>query len=595
MIARWVDQLVKGGWDPGAAERVVRLNEDWWRRLSDIDPTLPDVQIALLRQLRPANELAPFLREHPEAAGLLLSAADPLGLATLLDRPDYCVLAGLFARYAAEEDVTALTQALGRHQDLICRLQRRGLLGSEVLFLQQPKSRAARVYDRWLADELTKGMTGSAEADDALISFFHFALASGPFLRDRLIGDEKLCRAFPELWRKLSRVVSSEKGALEYYFDEPGLWDTLAHEDGEKLLQQWGPVSIQLLHGEHAYPEKLRPQVVEALLQGDATAVEALFKFREDRLFRELLRRNLTPATRIACMQRLLKEGPNAPGELRRLQGMTNDGVARHVGPPEEGPKTWLPLYSSYAVYEKWQDGRDISAMDWVMAIADPASTLLPGGKVVSTGVGQGARRLTARQAASALKPRAVSLASRTLARQDAALMEKASNRMIVSWGASQALHDFQREVQLLWKKADRLASLDVTRAVQFAFKRSGMNRETFKRLTDLEARLFMRPDARVRVMLLRKQQAERLGKVADEIQKFLEQTSGQSAAGQSAAAISVPPVSSNGSKTPPARPGKAISSEDEEQQRKNISAWWLMHASGLWGQLNSKTNPDRP
>ena len=42
----------------------------------------------------------------------------------------------------------------------------------------------------------------------------------------------------------------------------------------------------------------------------------------------------------------------------------------------------------------------------------------------------------------------------------------------------------------------------DVTDLVRFTYKKSGSGRETFKRLTGLEARVFMRPDRRVAVHL---------------------------------------------------------------------------------------------
>ena len=97
------------------------------------------------------------------------------------------MLAGLFVSHAAPADARELTLALERHRDLMVRLQRRGLLGSEAMFLgRKGGPDRSPVYETWLRNEVEKRLAGS---DKALVSFFHFVLDSGPFLRDRLDQD----------------------------------------------------------------------------------------------------------------------------------------------------------------------------------------------------------------------------------------------------------------------------------------------------------------------------------------------------------------------------------------------------------------------
>ncbi len=530
-VERWTEELVAGGWEAKSARRVVELNEDWWTSIADDHPDLVRLQVVYLKKLLRAREVSSFLQRHPEGAGLLLSVSDPVALARLLDGPDYPVLAGLFVSHAAPADVVELTRALERHRDLIVRLNRRGLLGGETMFLSRKgKTHRSHAFEDWLHQEAEKRLAGS---DEALASFFHFVLDSGPFLRDRLEDDPDFRDAFPDLWRKLCRVVGeggarspNHFGVWEQFLEEPGLWDVLGLRDGERLLTEWGPLAVQLLVGRTGFPERLRDRVVEVLLDGDSRAVESLLKFRREPLFLQLLERQLPRSTRIACLQSLLKMGPDASQELYRMERMTAEGLARHVGPPEEGVKTWLPLYSAYVIYEKWQDGRDISTMDWVLTAADIAATVAPAGQAIVATAGQAGKKVTAGQVAKVLKNQALAWATRTLTRQAASQLMP---QQIIQRGTSQVLTDVQRQVRKLTGRVDPSASLDITRPVQFAFQRSGLSRETFQRLTGLDARMLLSSDASVRVHLLRKQTFEEVKKKAqwgDKVFQFFTRTS---------------------------------------------------------------------
>ena len=196
------------------------------------------------------------------------------------------------------------------------------------------------------------------------------------------------------------------------------MWDVLALEDGERLLAEWGPLAVPVAGRAAGVPRRRCASVVEVLLNGDARAVEALLKFRHEPLFLKLLERPLPRPTRVAALQHLLSMSADAGEELYRMEKMTAEGLARHVGPPAEGVKTWVPLYSAYALYEKWQDGRDASALEWVLAAADTVATLLPAGKAVTTSLGKTGATVTVQQAANPLKQYALTFAARALSRQ---------------------------------------------------------------------------------------------------------------------------------------------------------------------------------
>jgi hypothetical protein len=115
-----------------------------------------------------------------------------------------------------------------------------------------------------------------------------------------------------------------------------------------------------------------------------------------------------------------------------------------------------------------------------------------------------------------------------------------------------------------------KATTFEITRPVQFMFRYSGLNRETVKRSTGLEARLFMRGDAKVFVRLTNVANAV----VGSRSAAFFERTAQDLALGMAFES----------------QPGQEIVHEGinllasaREQLRawkQNVSAWWLLHAS---------------
>ena len=85
----WIRELLRSGWEEGAARAVCDLNREWWTRLQSIDHDLVDRQLLHLAKLKRADRLSSFLKRHPESAGLLASVSDPVALAGQLDGADF--------------------------------------------------------------------------------------------------------------------------------------------------------------------------------------------------------------------------------------------------------------------------------------------------------------------------------------------------------------------------------------------------------------------------------------------------------------------------------------------------------------------------
>ena len=133
----YVSRLTEAGWERGAAEAVVGLNAEWFEIQAEENPNGLKRQLKLLAELGQNSTLQRFIAEHPETAGLLAAAENPEQIAASLDsaNDDYQLVAGVYVQHAAPHDAREVAAALDRNRDLIVALQRRGLIGCEVLFL----------------------------------------------------------------------------------------------------------------------------------------------------------------------------------------------------------------------------------------------------------------------------------------------------------------------------------------------------------------------------------------------------------------------------------------------------------------------------
>jgi len=101
--------LVDEGWSQAVAEAVVSLNVRFFTVLFEDDPQAWKNSLARLQTLGQHPGLMVLLERHPELAGLLAGAPDPVAVAApLYDARHYDQLASLYVRYAADLDSLAL-------------------------------------------------------------------------------------------------------------------------------------------------------------------------------------------------------------------------------------------------------------------------------------------------------------------------------------------------------------------------------------------------------------------------------------------------------------------------------------------------------
>ncbi len=271
-----VPVLIEAGWSRPAAESVVSLNAPYFTALNQDDPAAWKNTLARLRQLGRHAGLMELLERHPELAGLLAGAVDPVAVAApLYDVRNYDALAGMYARHASNVDALAI--ALGHHKPVMLRLQEAGFPGAEAVFLYPRTGQAAAAYGRWLDDLLGRAVRRD---ENELIAALGVVLSQGTAIRRRMEDDLEFRRTFYEdIWPRFERLVDRGHLTWEQAAWDNHLFDLLALPEGEALVAKWGLLPSDILFGPDRYPRPLHSRLIAAMQNGDNDTLHALLRF----------------------------------------------------------------------------------------------------------------------------------------------------------------------------------------------------------------------------------------------------------------------------------------------------------------------------
>jgi hypothetical protein len=556
--------LTADGWNESAAMAVIRLNWPRWEILESEDPKGWEREMNSLRLLARRKNFEPhvalLLENRPETAGLLALAADPVPLAKLLlNEKHYQLLANSFMKYVTAADVTAWTAALERHGDLIVPLLRRNVLFADEIFLYPKDTRGAAEYGEWLNKEIGADLVGS---DEQIGNILNFVLSGGTTIRKRLDADAGFRRDFhSQLWPKFMRMVREQARrdgtapSYDAFFAFPDeLWEVLALPDGEQLLARTGILAIDVLFGPDRYPKSLHPSLIAVMLSGDAQTLDALMKYGKEPLYMKILEKKLPPGTIAGINHKLDASRSDYPRLLGVYAGHASSVLIEEIDPPS-GLHTWLPGYASYYLIRKTLQGRALDSSDYI-GVAGDLLMFVPVGGVAGKAI-PGVK--------TALRKEALDF----LAKQGVKECEKASTEHLIPWVVRSAVIQFPATLQAQLVKA---TTVEITQSVQAAFRLCGIGRESFKRLTGLEARLFMRADGKVFVNV-----GEFAAKSASG--RFLNNTT--EALGLGAAQQTNAGQQATRTVVEKGRMLKADAADALNEWSQNAGAWWLGIASG--------------
>jgi hypothetical protein len=204
-----------------------------------------------------------------------------------------------------------------------------------------------------------------------------------------------------------------------------------------------------------------------------------------------MLERHLSDDQLLAACNKLAAD-QDAAALLNRWGLLGDVALAEELGPAPEGVRTLVPGYAVYYATKKLAQGRGVGWMD-ALGIAGDAWTIATlGSAAVIKESGKQAGSALVRQK---LRQEALEDIARVTGHE---IAEQAGRRELTSIVAHQALRLLPAEIKQGLLKA---AVVDVTGLVKGSFgllSRAGAGRASFRKFTDLEARVFMQEEGRV-------------------------------------------------------------------------------------------------
>lgn len=300
-------------------------------------------------------------------------------------------------------------------------------------------------------------------------------------------------------------------------------------------------------------------------------------KFRKEPLFRALLGRNLSAETRSAAIAQLFQAGPNYPEKLALFARLSDHALAEEVGPPPSGIITWIPLY--YTVYEvpkKLLQKREPTKLELVFAAVDPLFLIydMAGGQPVRRALvlggtaaasGKLAQKGGEKLLVSSVRDLGLELARKKLGKE---VVEKVTEKELADWITTGAISETQKTMRSAMSKG---LTVEITGSLQFMHRMSGLHRPQSRHLKGLQARLYLRGNSKGYVRLVDLTSGAAVG---SRTAAFFVRTSQDLALG---AVIESEP----GQKALEEVTRQVLDVKDQLQQwAKNVSAWWLLHAS---------------
>jgi hypothetical protein len=601
-------RLIDSGWKRTTAASVIRLNLAYFTMLEEEDPGKLDLTISRLQRLGSNIGLMSKLNEYPELAGLLAGADNPWDIANSFPTSEcYGAVAGMYQLLITPQEQQDLADALNRHGRIICELANYGMPMPASIFMFDHNQLGAKEYAAWLEQVLKHSLSSSTpllanledQADseisenpldpkeqvviENLSLTMSIIMDQGPMYRERMRNDARFKNNFRQsLWPAFVRLTDCSRkpeGECDTPFDlliqESRVWDLLMLEDGEILLDRWGLLAVELLVDDpngDSFPKDLRPVAKEAMLSHDFATLSTLIRplMRDEPMFRELmLRKDLDLELREQVLADLAKTCPEdvyqclgLAERLRQLLSYDPATLREELGPAPSGVQTWLPMYSTYYLAKKVVSGRPVDTMDLVLASTDilflATMTMGPVPKLIKPAAKNAAKEVAKTTAKNAAKK----MANDQVKGAVLSSLEKLAlqGRLAVAV-AKKHLRLVMKQANKLNKSIDKSFEVNVTPIAQWVFEKTGIGRETMKKLTGLEARVFMRQNGRAVVN-------PKNNKILREI--------AENALGET---VSETDVTKEVIKTATTKGLETKASLDA--WRQHASSWWLANATG--------------
>ncbi len=570
----------KGRWSVKAAELYWVVNRKRIEATHSVAPELLEKELRLLCALQPEGKVVRMLEDHPESSGLLLLAAEPADVATTIvdaAASDQETLLASYWHCTNGAAVRQWTDALRRHRGLIAFFQQKcGAIPYQSIFAYQENMRVAEareIYAQWLEDVLAPAVL--SQSDETLSSRLNFVTTSGVSLRRRLEGDPAFLKTFAaEIWPRFREAMvhlCQNNPAQEDVFylcgGEPLVWEFFQREDATRLFKQVGMEAVNLLCGPDALHMDVRSAVAAMWAQGILDLPQAIQRYQKDAHFRKLVSMlcasNEWHLLNGVC-KRLNDSEASWTSEAAYLSTLSKGALANEVDAVavESSSSSNITGAALLSLAGRFLDGRRVGFQEVFAAgmdVVDLASVIaaIPSGggsvaavQMLKTGAKKGLQqklksgaqvsleKLTGRTMKQIVKDAPNTEWSQALAKKAMALLPGSIQKTIVKGGL-----------------------VDITSPIKTGFdisRRLGLGLEPFKKLSGLDARVFMRRDGRVFINF-----------------------AGALTQPSPAASFLTRTIENAGLSSEPAKDAAGEAGRALLEWKENISAWWSGLATG--------------
>jgi len=474
--------LANADWPEESIDAVLKVHRELLSAIHQ-DSKQFDLLLAKWKHLSKSPAVFNILSKHPELTSLLANSRDPSLMAgRFANAKQFQTVANLYMIHSDPFDSQRLTEALQRHQTLICRLVDGGIIGAESTFIFDREKETLEAFDQWVNREFDR-RRGDLNSE---VAFFNFLNYQGRNIRrDMLEIDGFSDRFESDIWPDYQKAIESGFITDSLANLDSDIFRFLQKTHSSELLERYGALATEFFYGARRLDESTHGQLEKVLLVCDQTAVDGLLACFNSPNLRALLKRSdLDAKVAAAAISKAYSNSTNVERLLKQFSRLPMSQLKDEVGLVNPGLVQWLPLYDTYKVAEKVYNGRDLETVETVFGLLDPI--LLLAGPLNPAKLGKESLKALAKKSGKQI----VSIVAKRAGKEsiETGLERTAKNSKWILRELFQASRD----------KLSKKLAFEITGPVQTSFKMSGVGRESFKKLTKLEARIFMRSDRKV-------------------------------------------------------------------------------------------------
>lgn len=497
-----LSKLTEKGYRKETADAIAQTNKTYFRLLYEENRQQLDALLTDLSRLARLKKSQEKIAKYPELTSLIANALTRDSGATekiLSTIPaleeDAEVVFGMYQFAGSEEECLKLADVLNAFGELMIEIKKKCFNFPVAWLMDTPEDKeAAAVYKWWIKELFTYALENEKQGqDDAIENACSIFTIHADTIRNKLVKDASFREPFresywPAFFNILNAANDNELKWGEYVADSR-IWEFCSkfgsqqfgnnHNDWAELFSRYGGTVVDLFLG---YQDPLIQDFIIQLLERNEPVLPILSnkELQADFRFQHLLKRNIAFNNKVKAITTLAQNLPQAPLKLKYYNSQTDQALDADLFDVKSTVLGIIPGYSVYELSKKMAQGREVSYGDYFSATLDIVSAI-----PVLKGAKFGLPLIQRKLVGAVVKKDAVALTDD---------IAKKGIEELYPW----VVRETFRTGKIIAKSIKNYAAIDCTNLTRLMFKKSGAGNATIKRLTGLDARVFMRSDRSV-------------------------------------------------------------------------------------------------